>query len=65
MAYSTHPQYPQGWGVQLSAPANPGYSYSNQQPYTYQPPPPVSQPMPPPTYAEKVVSGQPPKSFAS
>ncbi|XP_052678886.1 protein shisa-5-like [Crassostrea angulata] len=62
MAYNTHPQHPQGWGVQPSAPPNPGKSYSHQQPYP--PPPPASQTMPPPTYAENVVSGQPPR-FAS
>nr|XP_034306585.1 protein shisa-5 isoform X2 [Crassostrea gigas] len=62
MAYNTHPQHPQGWGVQPSAPPNPGYSYSHQQPYP--PPPPASQTMPPPTYAENIVSGQPPR-FAS
>ncbi|XP_052679133.1 protein shisa-5-like isoform X1 [Crassostrea angulata] len=56
-AYNTHPQYPQSWGVQPTAPPIPGYSYSHQQPYP--PPPPVSQTMPPPTYAESVVSGQP------
>lgn len=62
VAYNTHPQHPQVWGVQPSAPPNPGYSYSHQQPYP--PPPPASQTMPPPTYAENVVSGQPPR-FAS
>lgn len=56
-AYNTYPQYYQNWGVQPTAPPNPGYSYSHQQPYP--PPPPVSQTMPPPTYAESVVSGQP------
>lgn len=62
VAYNTHSQYPQGWGVQPTAPPNQGYSYSNQQPYP--PPPPSSQTLPPPTYAENVVSGQPPL-FAS
>lgn len=56
-AYNAYPRYSQSWGVQPTAPPYPGYSYSHQQPYP--PPPPESQTMPPPTYAESMVSGQP------
>nr|XP_022302743.1 protein shisa-5-like isoform X2 [Crassostrea virginica]XP_022302744.1 protein shisa-5-like isoform X2 [Crassostrea virginica] len=56
-SYNAHPSYPpqhqQGWGVQPSAPY-----YGQQQAY---PPPPVSQPMPPPAYAENVISAPPPQ----
>ncbi|XP_061179001.1 uncharacterized protein LOC133187593 [Saccostrea echinata] len=69
--YNSYPSYPQqhGWGVQqhvwgaqpqvwgvhVSGPAYPGHG---QHP----PPDPVSQPMPPPTYAENVIQGQPPQN---
>ncbi|XP_048739507.2 uncharacterized protein LOC125653867 [Ostrea edulis] len=58
--YNSYPNHPQqhGWGVQRVQPSAPSYPGYGQQQY----PPRVSQPMPPPTYAENVVPGQPPQN---
>ncbi|XP_056001565.1 uncharacterized protein LOC125656653 [Ostrea edulis] len=58
--YNSYPNYPQqqGWGAQHVQPSAPSYPGYGQQQY----PPQVSQPMPPPTYAENVVTGQPPQN---